>query len=255
MRTAAISVVVVSALALAAVRAATQPDRADVEWRAYGGTNASLKYAPLDQITKDNVNRLRIAWRQSAMPMAIRGGRTRIPIPTNYQVTPLMAAGLLYATAGDGSVVALHPATGAVVWSFVPPGVNTPSPAEPNQPSGEVLAGRSANRGVLAERLGTGVLAVGINCAIQVGIRFPRRRLSRSLCPPLGVVSDRSPTRLRSRICAKIVGVPSSEQQRSGRLRRLLHTGIRGSAGKLQRQWSAYNLYTRASRSSRTTRS
>jgi len=38
---------------------------------------------------------------------------------------------------------------------------------------------------------------------IQVGIRFRRRRLSRSLCPPLRVASVRSPTRLQSRNCRK----------------------------------------------------
>src|SRR5262245_4856287 len=163
MRTSARVGAAAAALALAmlaaAVRAANEPDKSNVEWRAYAGTNASLKYAPLDQITKDNVKNLRIAWRQSAMPPAIRAGRGTVPIPTNYQVTPLMAAGLLYAAAGDGSVVALNPATGAVVWSYVPPGVTAPAAtngtdqgafrrAAPSGPPSEVLAGRSANRGV-----------------------------------------------------------------------------------------------------------
>ena len=33
------------------------------EWRAYGSDKASTKYVPLDQINKDNVKDLRIAWR------------------------------------------------------------------------------------------------------------------------------------------------------------------------------------------------
>src|ERR1700681_1413416 len=33
------------------------------EWSTYGGDLAGSKYSPLDQITKDNFSRLRIAWR------------------------------------------------------------------------------------------------------------------------------------------------------------------------------------------------
>ena len=73
----------------------------------------------------------------------------------------------------------------------------------PNRDAAPQDSRRSANPGVLAERLGTGVLALGINCAIQVEIRFRRRRLSRSPCPPQRVASARSPTLLRSRNCRK----------------------------------------------------
>ena len=65
----------------------------------------------------------------------------------------------------------------------------------PDKNAAPQATSRSATLGVLAESLGAGVLALGINCAIQVGIRFRRRRLSRSLCPPLRVASVRSPTR------------------------------------------------------------
>ncbi len=80
------------------------------EWRAYGANNANLKYVPLDQINRDNVKDLRIAWRQSSVPSEVRKNRGAVDVPTNYQVTPLMVGGLLYASAGDGSVMALHPA-------------------------------------------------------------------------------------------------------------------------------------------------
>ncbi len=36
------------------------------EWRYYGGDAGSTKYSPLDQINKDNVKDLRIAWRWKA---------------------------------------------------------------------------------------------------------------------------------------------------------------------------------------------
>ena len=36
---------------------------ANGEWRTYGADLASTRYAPLDQINKDNFNKLEVAWR------------------------------------------------------------------------------------------------------------------------------------------------------------------------------------------------
>lgn len=94
---------------------AAQGARGGAEWRAYAGTNASTKYSPLDQINRDTVKNLRIAWRQSVTPVEVRE-RATAPAPTNYQHTPLMVDGLLYMTTGYGSVAALNAATGKVVW-------------------------------------------------------------------------------------------------------------------------------------------
>ena len=69
----------------------------------------------------------------------------------------------------------------------------------PNKNAAAQATSRSATLGVLAERFGADVLALGVNCAIQVGIRFRHRRPSRSPCPSLRVASVRSPTRLRNR--------------------------------------------------------
>ena len=38
------------------------------EWPAYAADNASTKYSPIDQITRDNVKQVQIVWRQSATP-------------------------------------------------------------------------------------------------------------------------------------------------------------------------------------------
>lgn len=42
------------------------------EWRAHSGDLGSTKYAPLDQITRDNVARLRIAWRRPSVDVSLR---------------------------------------------------------------------------------------------------------------------------------------------------------------------------------------
>ena len=85
------------------------------EWGAYAGDNGGTKYSPLDQINKDTVKNLRIAWRQSAVPgeLATLGAKVR---PANFENTPVMIGGLLYLGTALGTVAALDPATGKVVW-------------------------------------------------------------------------------------------------------------------------------------------
>jgi quinoprotein glucose dehydrogenase len=90
-------------------------------WPAYSGDNASTKYSPLDQINKDTVGKLSIAWRQSAVPSELKAVWSDATGPTNWQNTPIMVDGLLYMSSGVGSVVALDAASGKVVWYDVPP--------------------------------------------------------------------------------------------------------------------------------------
>src|SRR5438477_6040011 len=79
------------------------------EWRTYGGDLASTRYAPLDQINRDNFNRLEIAWRFKTDAF---GPRPEV----NFEGTPLMAGGMLYATIGPRrAVVALKAATGEML--------------------------------------------------------------------------------------------------------------------------------------------
>jgi quinoprotein glucose dehydrogenase len=104
-------VVLVLALSIAALNA--QGPAAPVgEWRAYHGDNASLGYSPLDQITKDNVGRLRIAWERDLGPIG--------PKPEfKNEAAPLYVDGTLYMTAGlNRDVVALDPATGTERWRW-----------------------------------------------------------------------------------------------------------------------------------------
>ena len=139
--------IVILALAASTPTGAQRTDEQYVEWRAYAATNASSQYAPLDQINRDTVKRLQIAWRQSNMPAEVRRGRASVPLHINYQVTPIMTGGMLYTSAGDGSVLALDPTSGDVVWTYVPPDLRgteaTTSPAREL-----VVAGRNVNRGV-----------------------------------------------------------------------------------------------------------
>jgi quinoprotein glucose dehydrogenase len=122
----------IGAALLLALVATSTPHRAwaqQVEWRAYAGDNAGTKYSTLDQINRDNVKDLRIAWRQSALPgdLARFGSKVRT---VNFENTPLMVNGLLYLGTALGTVAALDPKTGRVVWleeMLEPPVLDAPS--------------------------------------------------------------------------------------------------------------------------------
>ncbi len=97
-------------LALACGQASAQKGAANGEWRTYGGDLASTRYAPLDQINKDNFNQLEVAWRFKTDAL---GPRPEF----NFQATPLMVDGVVYSTAGTRrAVVALNAATGELLW-------------------------------------------------------------------------------------------------------------------------------------------
>ena len=81
------------------------------EWRTYGGDLASTRYAPLDQINRDNFNRLEVAWRFKTDAF---GPRPEV----NFEGTPLMVGRAMYATVGTRrAVVALDAATGELLWT------------------------------------------------------------------------------------------------------------------------------------------
>ncbi|MEA2825061.1 MAG: quinoprotein glucose dehydrogenase, partial [Alphaproteobacteria bacterium] len=80
------------------------------EWKSYGGDLGSNRYAALDQINKDNFNRLEIAWRFKTDSY---GARPEV----NFEGTPLMAGGVVYSTVGSRrDVVALDAGTGELLW-------------------------------------------------------------------------------------------------------------------------------------------
>jgi quinoprotein glucose dehydrogenase len=80
------------------------------EWPTYGADLASTRYSPLDQITKDNFNKLEVAWRFKTDAL---GPRPEF----NFQGTPLMVDGVVYSTAGTRrAVVALDAGTGEMLW-------------------------------------------------------------------------------------------------------------------------------------------
>jgi len=80
------------------------------EWATYGGDLGNTHYSPLDQITAANFNTLEVAWRFKTGFLG--------PSPEyQYEGSPLMVRGKLYATAGSRrAVVSLDAATGELLW-------------------------------------------------------------------------------------------------------------------------------------------
>jgi glucose dehydrogenase len=89
----------------------------DVGWTTNGGDHNNNRYAPLTQITPENVKTLGGAW------------RTELPGSTS-KASPIIDNGVIYVAAGGGAiqgggggaVYALDAKTGAIKWTFSPQG-------------------------------------------------------------------------------------------------------------------------------------
>src|SRR5687768_17566725 len=89
------------------------------EWTHYGGNAASHKYSALDQINKDNVSKLTVAWRWASPDNALIEANPTAR-PGGYADTPLMVNGVLYTVTSLGQIAAINPGTGQTIWSIDP---------------------------------------------------------------------------------------------------------------------------------------
>ena len=88
------------------------PDEQGTDWPVYLGDNGRRHYSELDQITRDNVNELQVAWvYDSGEP---RGGSS-----TMY-TSPLVVDGVLYGLSPQLGAFALNAASGEELWRFDP---------------------------------------------------------------------------------------------------------------------------------------
>ena len=91
-----------------------QQGATDGTWSVYGGDAGSTRYSSLDQIDRDNIDDLRIAWvwkSDSLLPNAQASSET----------TPIMVDGVLYFTMDQRRfVVAADAGTGETLWIYRP---------------------------------------------------------------------------------------------------------------------------------------
>ena len=108
--------------------------RADVEWPYYAGSLSSQRYSPLDQINRDNVGKLEIAWR-------FQTGNYGPKPEARNEATPLVIGGVLYTTVGvTRNVVAIDPKTGETLWAYRPNDGEDRYKAAPRKTSGRGLS-------------------------------------------------------------------------------------------------------------------
>ncbi len=113
------ALVVPSYLVVAGASAERKAEKG-TEWASYGGGPEGIRYSPLAQINRSNVQQLQVAWTYDT-------GEG----PGGTQAQPLVAGGVLYTTTPRHNLLALDAATGKQLWKFEPG-----------------VTGRGANRGV-----------------------------------------------------------------------------------------------------------
>lgn len=83
------------------------------DWSSYLGSKGSSQYTVLDQITKENVSSLKLAWKYQTGDLKEKGN-------TQIQCNPLIISGVLYGTSPTLKAFALDAATGEALWDFDP---------------------------------------------------------------------------------------------------------------------------------------
>ena len=86
------------------------------EWHVHGGDSGYTRYSSLDQINKDTVGDLDIAWRRSSVDASLILQWPDLQYSNQLRSTPIMVDGILYASNGIGLVEAFDPGTGQTLW-------------------------------------------------------------------------------------------------------------------------------------------
>src|ERR1700743_3597649 len=86
----------------------TPPDRWRT-WSVFGGGADNIHYSSLDQINRENVHSLQVAWTFDSGDQHPK---------SEFECNPIVVDGVLYATTPSGNVVALDAATGSLRWRY-----------------------------------------------------------------------------------------------------------------------------------------
>ena len=85
------------------LRAASEPQN----WLTYGGSYKSQRYSALDQINRQTVSRLKVAWAYQMRPGIV-------------ETSPLVVDGVMYITEPPSTVTAIDVRSGRPVWTYTP---------------------------------------------------------------------------------------------------------------------------------------
>ena len=107
---------VIVCLSFASVAAHSQVS-SDTEWPSYGNDPGGMRYSPLSQINRENVQTLKVAWIFHTGDIS-DGSRDRKR--SGFEATPIFVDGTLYFTTPFNRVIALDPETGKQRWAYDP---------------------------------------------------------------------------------------------------------------------------------------
>src|SRR5438876_6942526 len=94
---------------------AQSPDASD--WGFYGGDAFGQHFSSLDQIKRENVNELTVAWTYRTGELGDGFARNS---KLTFEATPVLAFGYLYLETATNIEIALDPETGAQKWRYDP---------------------------------------------------------------------------------------------------------------------------------------
>lgn len=89
----------------------------DSDWRNYGGNKAGNRYSTLDEINKENVKNLTIAWMYDT---AEDSARNKIGRNLEIECQPIMVNDMLYGLTPLLKLFAVNATTGEELWKFDP---------------------------------------------------------------------------------------------------------------------------------------
>lgn len=90
--------------------------RQTADWTDYGGSPLGQRYSPLEQITPQNVGRLKVAWQ---LETGDRPGPDD-PTETTDENTPIKVGNRLFVCTPHSIVIALDPRSGKELWRYDP---------------------------------------------------------------------------------------------------------------------------------------
>ncbi len=97
-------------------RQAVQDEIPHADWVAYGGTTNGLRFSDLNQINKDNVSHLDVAWIYHTGDLRENQDASEY----TFEATPLKVNNTLYFCTPQNEVHALTPETGVLKWKYQP---------------------------------------------------------------------------------------------------------------------------------------
>src|SRR5258706_1246113 len=104
------------------------------DWLNWRRTDNAWGYSPLDQIKRDNVQKLQVAW-----SWAMEDGA--------QESTPLVHDGIMYLPNPHGVIQALDAASGDLIWEY------QPKDREAAAPTGSVIGGVQRNIAILDDKI------------------------------------------------------------------------------------------------------